>query len=92
MASLIDCPHCGNRPREEFVVRGAAAPVRPAVPDAPQSAGWIDYVYLRDNPKGPFREHWYHASGCGRWLEVERDTVTHEVTRVADVQASARLK
>ena len=48
MASLIRCPHCGPRPREEFTIRGAALK-RPA-PDAP-GEDWFAYVYLRDNPK-----------------------------------------
>ena len=30
MASLISCPHCGARPKEEFSIRGDATPVRPA--------------------------------------------------------------
>ena len=28
MASLITCPHCGVRPKEEFSIRGDASPVR----------------------------------------------------------------
>jgi heterotetrameric sarcosine oxidase delta subunit len=82
MASLISCPHCGPRPKEEFTVRGDASLVRPA-PDAGDEA-WHLYVYLRDNPKGPHREYWHHTSGCRRWLVVERDTVTHAVRGVSD--------
>ena len=82
MASLITCPHCGTRPKEEFIVRGDASVVRPA-PDAPQSE-WYSYVYLRDNPRGDFQEHWHHSSGCRRWLVVTRNTVTHEVSSVVD--------
>jgi sarcosine oxidase subunit delta len=82
MASLISCPHCGVRPKEEFSIKGDANLVRPA-PDA-GSAAWFDYVYLRDNPKGRHSEYWHHTSGCRRWLVVERDTVTHTVYRVAD--------
>ena len=29
MASLITCPHCGQRPKEEFTIKGDAGPVRP---------------------------------------------------------------
>ena len=47
--------------------------------DAGESA-FTDYVYLRDNPAGSFREYWYHAQGCRRWLIVERDTRTHEIS------------
>ncbi len=87
MASLITCPHCGQRPREEFTIRGDASLIRPA-PDAPQ-ADWYAYVYLRDNPRGLFAEHWHHSGGCRRWLVVTRDTVTHEVYKVADAAGGA---
>lgn len=84
MASLISCPHCGARPREEFTVKGAALP-RPA-PDAGEEA-WFDHVYLRDNPKGDYREFWHHSGGCRRWLVVHRNTVTHAVHAVSDASA-----
>ena len=51
---------------------------RPA-PDAGPEA-WDDYVYLRDNPAGPTRDLWYHEAGCGAWLLVSRDTITHAIT------------
>ncbi|MBA1347455.1 sarcosine oxidase subunit delta [Rhizobium sp. WYCCWR 11146] len=86
MASLISCPHCGARPKEEFSIRGDAGLVRPA-PDAGSDA-WFDYVYLRDNPRGRHSEFWHHSSGCRRWLIVERDTVTHAVHGVRDAALS----
>lgn len=76
MASLVPCPHCGVRPRQEFTVRGEAL-ARPA-PDAGEKA-WFDHVYLRDNPRGRYAEYWHHTSGCRRWLIVTRDTATHEI-------------
>jgi sarcosine oxidase subunit delta len=39
-----------------------------------------DYVYLRDNPAGPFQELWYHSSGCHAWIVVTRDTRTHVIS------------
>lgn len=86
MASLIDCPHCGPRPREEFGVKGAVLP-RPAAEAEP--GAWMDYVYLRENPRGAYREYWHHAGGCRRWLVVTRDTADHRVADVADA-AEAR--
>jgi sarcosine oxidase subunit delta len=79
----IPCPFCGERDVHEFSVRGEAGPPRPdpAGPDA--EAAFFDYVYLRDNPAGPDLEHWYHGSGCRRWLLVERNTRTHEVLNVS---------
>lgn len=88
MASLITCPHCGRRPKEEFSIRGDAVPVRPAA-SAPDEA-WHSYVYLRENPRGRIVEHWHHAAGCRRWLVVERDNLTHEVFAVTDAREAAK--
>ena len=41
---------------------------------------WTDYVYLRDNPRGPHREYWQHVHGCREWVIVARDTLSHEVS------------
>ncbi len=89
MASLITCPHCGCRPKEEFAIRGDASVQRPR-PDAEASA-WYEYVYVRNNPRGRYREFWHHAAGCRRWLIVERDTSTHEVYRVRDAAADREV-
>ena len=88
MASLINCPHCGIRPKEEFTIRGDASVVRPA-PSASDEA-WHRYVHIRDNPRGRYLEHWHHASGCRRWLIVDRSNVTHEVFSVVDAGDKAR--
>ncbi|MGR3434200.1 MAG: sarcosine oxidase subunit delta [Shimia sp.] len=72
----IPCPICGDRDIREFAYKGAALS-RPA-PDAGPEA-WDDYVHLRDNPAGVTRELWVHEAGCGAWLVVTRDTVTHEI-------------
>jgi len=74
----IPCPYCGERDSDEFVYRSDAAPSRPN-PEAGQAA-FHDYVYLRQNPAGKIREHWYHANGCRHWLVVERDTFTHIIS------------
>lgn len=73
----ILCPYCGWRDHAEFDHHGAADATRPA-PEAPIEA-WLEYVYLRDNPRGPYREYWQHVRGCRTWLRVSRDTLTHEV-------------
>ena len=87
MASLITCPHCGPRPREEFSIRGDATVARPD-PDAGPEA-WHAYLHLRPNPRGLHKEHWRHSGGCRRWLVVERDTTTHAIHSVRDVQDPA---
>jgi sarcosine oxidase subunit delta len=67
------------RDLREFAVRGAAL----KVPGGEAwNDDWHDYLHLRDNPAGEAREWWYHAQGCGAWLEVTRDTVTHEIGAV----------
>ncbi len=77
----IDCPFCGTRDHGEFTYGGDATKRRPDH-GSTDMAAWLDFIYLRDNPKGPHRELWHHAHGCRQWLIVERDTVTHEVTGV----------
>ena len=51
---------------------------------------WAAYIYLRDNPKGPHRELWFHAAGCHTWIEVERDTVAHAISEVAPAGEAKR--
>jgi sarcosine oxidase subunit delta len=72
----IPCPICGDRDLREFTYAGVAAQ-RPN-PDA-GSAAWHDYVHLRDNPAGETQDLWVHGAGCGAWLIVTRNTVTHAV-------------
>lgn len=74
----IDCPLCGARDRREFYYKGDAVSLQRPAPDAGEAA-WDDYVHLRDNPAGRTRDLWQHEAGCGAWIVVERDTVTHEV-------------
>lgn len=88
MASLIDCPHCGKRPREEFTTIGSAV-TRPS-PTA-DSETWTDYVYLRDNPRGMHDEFWHHADGCRRWIVVSRNTFTHEFGGTRDAAGIAPM-
>ena len=77
----INCPWCGLRNESEFTYGGDAGVQRPS-DDAPLD-DWYDYVYTRDNPRGPHSEHWHHANGCRAWITVQRDTMTHEITNTA---------
>jgi sarcosine oxidase subunit delta len=76
---LIPCPHCGTRPVEEFTFLGDAAPTRPTTNDPSSMETWYEYVYLRNNPRGPIEEYAHHSGGCRSWLVVSRNTETHEV-------------
>lgn len=86
----IQCPFCGERDSSEFLVGGDASFARVGL-DAPGAeARFVQAVYLRSNPAGLHVELWYHASGCRGWLQVTRDTRTHEVFAVALVNEAAR--
>lgn len=79
---LIHCPWCGRRDESEFTCGGEAHIQRPADPAALDDADWADYVFMRTNPKGRHRERWCHSHGCGRWFNVERHTLTHDILAV----------
>ena len=82
MASLIHCPHCGSRPKEEFtiVAMQRCCARRPMQRDE----AWYRLCLSARQSARPHREYWHHTSGCRRWLVVERDTVTHAVAAVPD--------
>jgi heterotetrameric sarcosine oxidase delta subunit len=74
---LIPCPHCGLRDQIEFRSGGEGDRARPADPMSLSDSEWADYLFLRRNPKGPHRERWNHAAGCGKWFTLTRDTRNH---------------
>ena len=77
----LTCPLCGERDRREFYYQGAAVNVERPTPDAGEAA-WDNYLHLRDNPAGETQDLWHHEAGCGAWLIVTRNTVTHEISNV----------
>ena len=88
---LITCPWCGPRDEVEFHYGGQAGVAYPEDPDALDDAAWAEYLFFRDNPKGPFAERWAHSAGCRRWFDVVRDTVSHEFIGPATRDGTARL-
>jgi sarcosine oxidase subunit delta len=81
----LDCPVCGARDRREFYYQGAAL----ARPEGEEwGPDWDDYLHNRENPAGITRDLWQHEQGCGAWLIVTRDTVSHAVLR-CDLAAEA---
>jgi heterotetrameric sarcosine oxidase delta subunit len=79
---LIPCPWCGDREEAEFHYGGQAHVAYPADPHSLSDAQWAQFVFFRDNPKGPFAERWMHAAGCRRWFNAVRDTATHDLLAV----------
>ena len=75
----IRCPWCGVREEVEFSYGGQAHIAYPKDPGALSDDEWARFVFLRDNPKGWFRERWVHSQGCRRWFNALRHTVTHEI-------------
>ena len=78
---LITCPWCGPRAESEFSCGGEAHIARPLDTDALTDAEWGDYLFMRKNPKGLHREQWLHTSGCRRWFNAERDTVSYRFSK-----------
>ena len=76
----IPCPYCGPRDEIEFTYGGPAHTARPELSSTDRE--WTHYLYYRENPKGPYRERWLHSFGCGRWFNMLRDTLTHEILKV----------
>ena len=81
---LIPCPWCGERDQSEFTYGGDAREEMPDLDGRATVADWHKFVHLRGNPRGVHAEYWHHTSGCERWLRVERDTVSHAVTKARD--------
>jgi sarcosine oxidase, subunit delta len=80
---LIPCPYCGmDRPELEFRYGGEAHIARPPDPGAIDDADWADFLYFRTNPKGVLAERWRHVSGCGRFFNALRDTVSDKFLAV----------
>ncbi|MGV2437308.1 MAG UNVERIFIED_CONTAM: sarcosine oxidase subunit delta [Anaerolineae bacterium] len=78
MSLSIPCPHCGERPVNEFIYGEI-----PHVPDdiTGEEARDFDFVFMRNNPQGVQHEAWFHVYGCRRWTYLHRDTVKDEVVK-----------
>lgn len=79
---VIECPWCGPRSEEEFTNGGEAHIKRPSKPSALSDEEWADYVFMRKNTKGIFLERWSHSSGCRRWFNAARNTITNKIVAI----------
>ena len=75
---VIHCPYCGPRPELEFHYGGEAHLARPEDPETLSDEDWADFLFMRMNTKGQYRERWMHSAGCRRWFNAVRDTVTYK--------------
>ena len=73
---LIRCPYCGDRPEIEFHCGGEAHIARPLDPAIMSDEEWSEFLFYRGNEKGIIAERWNHQSGCQRWFNALRDSVT----------------
>ena len=78
----LNCPWCGLRDETEYKYGGQAHVAHPEDPDTLTDEEWAEYLFFRDNPKGPFAERWVHSAGCRRWFNAVRDTVTNEFVTI----------
>ena len=79
---VIDCPFCGPRNSSEF---GFSGKVKPRPGGRPTKSEWRRYLYEQDNVAGVSVERWFHVAGCRRFLDVERHSVTNEISSVTAV-------
>ena len=78
----IKCPYCGYRNESEFSCGGEAHIARPSANNKITDSAFCEYLFMRENPKGVFLERWCHTSGCRRWFNIARDTVSHEIYEI----------
>ena len=75
---VIHCPYCGPRSELEFAYAGQAHIARPHDPPNISAEQWVEYLYLRTNPRGVHAERWRHTRGCARYFNALRDTTTDQ--------------
>ncbi len=77
---LIPCPWCGPRDQSEFDYGGAAIKFPELDDSLPENQNqWHEQIHIRENPRGLHSELWYHAAGCECWIEINRNTLSHEL-------------
>ena len=90
---IINHPLLGPRDASEFTHLGDESMIdRPDGMNEGAAEKFLDYLYLRDNPAGKYRELWYHEAGDRSWLVVTRVTVTHEIFKVELARDVARSR
>ncbi len=88
----IECPYCGLRDEIEFSCGGEAHIVRPNKCHGLSNKEWSEYLFSRYNPKGIFIERWVHSSGCRRWFNLVRNTITNEIYEIYKMGENPKSK
>ncbi|OSQ43636.1 sarcosine oxidase subunit delta [Thalassospira sp. MCCC 1A01428] len=74
---LVHCPYCEQTlPELEFTYAGEAHVARPDAATPVSDEEWRNFLFIRNNVKGPHYERWRHFHGCGRYFNAVRDTVS----------------
>ena len=81
----IKCPYCGLRNETEFSCGGESHIVRPNNNNNLSNKEWAEFLFSRHNPKGVFLERWVHSSGCRKWFNIVRNTLTNEIYEVYEM-------
>lgn len=75
----LRCPNCGPRNETEFVYGGEVDRRARKQPREQTDDEWSTYLYSVPNVKGWCSEYWWHVHGCGAWIQIIRNTHTHEI-------------
>jgi heterotetrameric sarcosine oxidase delta subunit len=75
MSYTITCPVCGKRDLGEFRFGNEEESHRPDQ-DKLTHIEYINEAIMHTANAGPQKEWWCHASGCGSWFTIFRNTLT----------------
>ncbi len=75
MSYTITCPVCGKRDLGEFRFGNEEKGQSPDQ-DKLTQIEYVNELIMHTTKAGPQKEWWCHASGCGSWFTVFRNTLT----------------
>ncbi|MCY4540950.1 MAG: sarcosine oxidase subunit delta [Rhodobacteraceae bacterium] len=76
---IIECPFCGSRDEREFDYGGLAKPPRGRIAEVASDREWLDYLLIAEEQGEIAEEYWWHVRGCGEWIKIRRNTLTHDI-------------
>ena len=85
---MLTCPYCGIAADETDLTPGGAAHIQRQGPTSSEG-DFLDYLFMRENPRGVHFERWRHSYGCGKWFHAARATDTLEVFGTYSAQTAA---